>query len=300
MLKSELMEASGASVGVIRPSGIGPTALGPKPPAAHQLLPWPQHRSFMWSTAMASFSPGMEPTGTRSPSLSPLRQVSTRLRLRTVIRWLCSTPATASTSTIVPAPAYGPLLLTTVTASATEQGAACDPFYAPSSANCSAFYDSNEAYLCGVSGPDGGTEEDCTSSLTSGPISVKYGFATTGAKWLGPGNDGTQLGGGIYCDAGEYCTPSTTPPLCAVKSPVYINPFGQTGTPDQLCALHAAWAEEIPYGSFTFPSGTVLTFCSPLEDTAVPVGPTAPALNCTHATLTLTLLPPRELPSSRR
>jgi hypothetical protein len=171
----------------------------------------------------------------------------------------------------------------TLTASATEQGATCDPFYAASSANCTAFYDDEGTYLCEISGPDGGYEEgDCDSdSGPTGVVSAKYGVATTGAQWLGAGQDGQIPGGAVYCNAGQYCTAGTTPPLCAVKSPVYVNTFGQTGTPDQVCALHAAWTEEIPYGSFTFATGTVLTFCSPVQDIAIPVGPTAPAVNCT-------------------
>jgi hypothetical protein len=160
---------------------------------------------------------------------------------------------------------------TWLTTSATETGANCDPFFgSPGDPSCGGDYSGSA--ICSEMGDLGGG--------SGGNIPAKYGVATTGAKWLGAGQDGTLLGGAVYCNAGQYCSSSTTPPLCTVKSPVYINHFGQTGTPDQLCALHAAWAEEIPYGSFTFPSG-IQTYCSPVADVAVPLGPTAPAVSCT-------------------
>ena len=159
---------------------------------------------------------------------------------------------------------------------ATEDGADCDAFDG---------YDGPNAADC-VPGwvgtaTDGDSLVGSGSSGSSGPISTKYGLATTGAKWLGVGQDGKIPGGAVYCNAGEYCGAGTTPPLCAVKSPVYINSFGQTGTTDELCAVHAVWVQEIPYGSFTFSGGTTLTFCEPFGDTAIPQGPTAPAVSCT-------------------
>lgn len=153
-------------------------------------------------------------------------------------------------------------------AAATEQGAYCDPVFDNHNGGCDLYEE---------------TCADCSGGcIVGGPISSKYGFATTGAKWLGVGQDGkTLLGGAVYCNAGQYCSSGTTPPLCAVKSPVYINTFGQPGTPDQQCALHAVWAEEIAYGSFTFSDGSVQTYCFPVADTAVPLGPAAPPLSCT-------------------
>jgi hypothetical protein len=155
---------------------------------------------------------------------------------------------------------------------ATEEATFCDVFYIEDgySQECEAV--GNGTALDGVG-------RELASLGVS--FNLKVGMATTGAKWLGAGQSGTGLAGAVYCNVSEYCSASTTPPLCSVKSPVYLNTFGQTGTPDQLCAIRGAWTEEIPYVTYTLSSGSQVTLCSPVQDTAIPLGPAAPALSCT-------------------
>ncbi len=104
-------------------------------------------------------------------------------------------------------------------------------------------------------------------------LALKWGgIASTGAIWNGGWAPGISS---VICYTNNYCTATTTPPLCAAENVQIYNV--KTGS---VCKTDGVWLEELPF--ITVPG--VGTVCLPgPNNQAIPLGPGASPVPCTTA-----------------